>query len=209
VKTFSDGKNQWAIEINVGSIKRVLGDTGINLSLPHDPDADGKTLAERLVFDVIVLVDVIWSLVKPQAESMSVTVDQFLEAMKPELMLAAGEAFHGEWIDFFQKMNSPVQAKIIQQAKELRAELQTKGVIQVDRVNSAKRDFITNQMEREVDAALAEMDRLNNPTVIVSSGSVTDSAASSGPSTLTEPPGDSSVGLPTRDVDLPGKSRRT
>jgi hypothetical protein len=209
VKTFSDGKNQWAIEITVGSIKRVLADTGINLSLPHDPDAEGKTLAERLVFDVIVLVDVIWSLVRPQAESMSVTVEQFLEAMKPELMLAAGEAFHGEWIDFFQKMNSPVQVKIIQQAKELRAELQTKGVIQVDRVNSAKRDFLTNQMEKEVTAALAEMDRLNNPTVIVSSGSVTDSAESLAPSTLTEPPGDSSVGLPTRAEDRVGKSRRT
>ena len=208
MKTFSDGKNQWAIEVTVGSIKRVLGDTGINLSLPHDPDADGKTLAERLVFDVIVLVDVIWSLVRIQAESLSVTVDQFCESMKPELMLAAGEAFHGEWIDFFQKMNSPVQVKIIQQAKELRTELQNKGVIQVDRVNSAKRDFLTNQMEKEVDAALAEMERINNPTVIVSSGNVTDLAESSAPWTSIVPHGDSSVGLPTRAVDLPGKSRR-
>ena len=209
MKTFSDGKNQFAIEITAGAIKRVLAETGINLTLPHDPDADGQTLAERLAFDLMALVDVIWSLVRPQAESMSIDVEQFCQSMKPELLLAAGEAFHGEWNDFFLKMGLPVQAKIIQQAKELRTELQTKGLIQVGRVNSAKMDFITNQMKRDVDLALAEMGKFNGPTPTVSFGSATDSQESSESSTLIELPGVSSVGPPPLEDQPVGKLRPT
>lgn len=209
LKTFSDGKNQWSIEIGVGSIKRVLADTGLNLSLPHEPDADGRTLAERLVFDIVLQVDVIWSLVRLQAEKLSISVDDFCHAMKADLMLAAVEAFQGEWIDFFQKMNSPVQAKIIQQARELRQELQTKGLAQVERIGQAKTDFITNQMKKEVDAALKQMEELENPTLTVFSGNVTGSAEKSESLTSTDAPGDSSSGQQVLVENPIGKSRRS
>ena len=216
MKTFSDGKSQWSIEINVGSIKRVLADTGLNLSLPHEPDADGRTLAERLVFDMVLQVDVIWSLVRLQAESSFMEMDDFLNKMKPELMLAAQEAFQSDWIDFFQKMNSPVQAKIIQQAREMRQQLQTTGLEQVDRIGRAKTEFVTNQMAKEVDKALQEMDRLSNPDqhrlkpmLPTSLESVTVLAESLESSTSTVAPGDNSNGLPTRESELPGKSRRS
>ena len=189
MQKFSDGQQDWPIEINLGAVKRVLVDTGINLSLPHEANDGDQTLAERLVFDVITQVDVIWSLVRPTADSRSITMDKFLELCKPEVLKLAYDAFHQEWRDFFRKLGQTVQQQIVEQAQKLRDELQVEGTTQLNRLNTAKTTLVRDQMKKEVDLVLKQIDELNQDAILSgSSASATnspDASEDSEPKTLT------------------------
>lgn len=193
MRSFNDGKNDWPIEITLGSIKRVLADTGMNLSLPHEPDADGRTLAQRLVFDVIAKVDVIWSLVRPLAEQRAITMDAFFELAKPEIMARAGEMFEAEWFDFFRKLGQPVQAEIIAAAQKMRAGMQDHALQQMGRLDAAQTTLLKDLMTREVDEVVRQINDSDNPgaTLGAPSGSVTDARADAGSATSTDAPGES------------------
>lgn len=188
MRTFSDGRNQWAIEITVGSIRRVMADTTINLSLPHEQGENGQSLAEKLVFDVITQVDVLWSIVRPQAEKISISMEQFLELVKPEILKTALEAFHEEWKDFFRKLGQTVQLQIVEQAIEYRDAMQKAGAQQMERMGKARTEFISQQMEKEVDLVLNEIKQFGSTPGQIS-GSVSESLDDSESTTSIDSPG--------------------
>jgi hypothetical protein len=184
---FTDSKTMWEIDINVGSIKRVLAMTGHNLSLPHEADAAGITLADRLIRDTLLQIDVIWALLGPQAESRSMDVDKFCEAFKPEIMAKAEEALLDEWRNFFQKLGRIPTAEAIQKSQEMSKEMEIRGGQQLSRLQDAQLRTVTKVMTMEVDKVLAEAEKL---TAGPSSENATDSPESSELATSTDARGE-------------------
>jgi len=178
LKTFTDGKNQWSIDINVGSIKRVLATTGVNLSLPHEPDAEGQTLADRLIRDTIFQVDVIWALLEAQATTLIILSDEeskvtpdaqrelrlmrFCDLFKPEIMKSAEAALLEEWKDFFQKLGRTAVATAIEQTQTLQLEMQTEGVKQLGRLQGAQANVMRKALTDQVDQVLKMAESATN-----------------------------------------------
>lgn len=97
MRSFADSKKRtWELAIHVASIKRVRALTGTDLLAI----ADGKLL-ERLISDAVLLGDVLWALVKPQAELQGVTDEDFGGALAGDAVEEATKVFLEELVDFF------------------------------------------------------------------------------------------------------------
>jgi hypothetical protein len=109
VKTFTDsaGRN-WTISLTIDSAKRVRDLMGVNLL---EPEAGEPPLLTRLGTDEILLCDVLYCMVKPQADSQNISSEQFGQALGGDVILAAHNAFYDEIIDFFQKRGRTDRAK--------------------------------------------------------------------------------------------------
>jgi len=101
MKTFADsaGRN-WTIEINVATLQRVKGVTGIDLTKLID--AQGETFT-KVVEDVFVMFDVLTALVQPQLDAQGMTTEQFGESLDETSLEGAVHALIEAVIDFFQE----------------------------------------------------------------------------------------------------------
>jgi hypothetical protein len=117
MKTFTDSAGRvWTLQVTVSSIKRVKSLAGVNLCDLNDGE---PPLIARLESDLILLFDVIFSLVKPQADAAGVTDEQFAQAMGAPAAGQAVQAFWEELVDFFQSAR-PLVAELILAGRELR-----------------------------------------------------------------------------------------
>lgn len=109
MKTFKtlDG-TEWKVAVTVGTIKRVMDDTGLKLT---DMFTSQKA-TEQFLSDDIKFCEMIWSVVRPQASENGITIDQFLSTIDGEVVEAAAEAIVGETVDFFQEPRRSVLRKI-------------------------------------------------------------------------------------------------
>ena len=142
MKSFADNTERtWTISLTIDAAKRVKGLLGVNLleleqpwaspgstaSSPPSGSADlsaealakaeapakAEPLLTKLGTDVILLCDVIYALVKPQADAAGVTDEQFGAALGGEAILAAQTAFYEELVDFFRKLGRTDLAKAV------------------------------------------------------------------------------------------------
>ena len=111
MKTFTDNAGRtWTISLTLDAAKRVKGLLTVNLL---ELEAGDPPLLTRLGTDVILLCDVIFALVKPQADAAGVTDAQFGAALGGEVILAAQTAFYEELVDFFRKLGRSDLAKAV------------------------------------------------------------------------------------------------
>jgi hypothetical protein len=100
VKTFKDKDDRdWQIELTIGAARRVKDLLGINLL---ELDKGDPPLLTQLGTDEMLLVDVIYCLIKPQADAAEVTDEMFGCSLDGEAVWAACNAFYAELIDFFR-----------------------------------------------------------------------------------------------------------
>lgn len=106
MKTFTDSAGRtWTLAITVDAIKRVESLIKVNLARLLEPRNGAELpLLTELESDIILLCDVLFSLVKPQADAQGVTDEQFGQALGGEAIAAAYNAFWEELVDFFQKL---------------------------------------------------------------------------------------------------------
>ena len=99
MKTFTDNQGRnWSIVVNVSTVKRVRSMLKIDLlSILVD---EGK-LIEQLNTDDMLLCDIIYALVKPDADARQVSDEDFGAAMAGDAIGAATAAFLDELADFF------------------------------------------------------------------------------------------------------------
>lgn len=118
MRTFNDNAGRtWTIAVNVDGIKRVEGlIKGVNLAnLTHgDPP-----LLTRLETDIVLLCDVIFALVKPQADQLGVTDEEFGKAMGGDAIIAAHDAFWEELTGFFRQLRRTDTARAIEKQAAL------------------------------------------------------------------------------------------
>ena len=120
MRQFTDAKGtSWEVRVTAGTIKRVQDLLGVDLGKL----LDGKPpLLTRIHTDIIFLVDLIYVVVKPQADQRQVSDVQFAELLEGDALLAAHDALLEELADFFQKLRQTHLATAIQKQASIVAE---------------------------------------------------------------------------------------
>ena len=104
-ETFKDRHGaEWDCAITTGALKRVLKLCQIDLTkLFEDEEA---TAVRQLLADPLVIVDVIYAVVKPQADAKRITDEQFGELLCGQFMADANAALLDSLHVFFSALNS-------------------------------------------------------------------------------------------------------
>lgn len=112
MRSFTDNAGRtWTVALNIGAVKRVKGLLSVDLlaMLKGDPP-----LITQLGTDVVLLCDVIFAILKPQADEAGVTDEQFGAALSGDAILSARRAFYEELADFFLHMGRPDVARALE-----------------------------------------------------------------------------------------------
>lgn len=110
---------EWSVEMTIGAAKRVKRTLdGVDLLALHEGE---PPLLTRLDLDLELLVNVIYVLVKPQADAAGVSDEAFGEALGGEAILAAHDALMEALADFFRGLARTHLATAIQKQRALTA----------------------------------------------------------------------------------------
>lgn len=97
MRTFKDNAGRtWTVTVNVDAIKRVRSLLDVDLLGVLDGE-----LVERLAADPVLLCDVLYALVKPEADAKGIPDDDFGRAMAGDAVEHATTALLEELVDFF------------------------------------------------------------------------------------------------------------
>jgi len=106
----------WQVSLTIEALKRVKALLQLDLT---EPLLGEPPLMTRLATDVVLLCDVLFVLIKPQADAAGVSDEVFGASLGGEAILAAQEAFTQEWLDFFQNLRRTHLATAIQKQRDL------------------------------------------------------------------------------------------
>lgn len=157
---FQDSKERaWTLGITFGDVKRVKTLTGHNLARPGRQLPKGSTGEEiinlpedeqplyyRLAYDPIVLIDVVFALVEPQAREKGVTDEQFGMAMTPEIFKDVSKKFWEVYYDFFLAAGDQMNAKMIEQVRRARKLMEKEA----ERISSKIDAAVDKRMEEAI-----------------------------------------------------------
>ncbi|RIK72136.1 MAG: hypothetical protein DCC68_26745 [Planctomycetota bacterium] len=111
---------EWLVTLNVAQVKRVRERLGVNLA-----DLQEGNLLTRLA-DPVLLVDVLFVLVQPQADENSVTDEQFAASLGGDTLSAASTALLEALCDFFPLPTRLMLRKVLAQTQARQADAVTK-----------------------------------------------------------------------------------
>jgi hypothetical protein len=96
MRQFKDNAGRtWTVDINVATLKRVRGITGVDLMQVIE-----GTLIEKFIRDPVLLCDVVYAVCKPEADAAKVSDEEFGKAMAGDAIEAATGAVLDELISF-------------------------------------------------------------------------------------------------------------
>jgi len=137
MKTFTDNAGRtWTVAMTLDAAKRVKDLLGVNLL---DIEGGEPPLISRLGTDEILLCDVIFALIQPQAEAQGVSDREWAAALGGEAILAAQEAFYEELIAFFLLRGRGDRAKALTEQKRM--------IVLVIEANEARLDAVDVEAE--------------------------------------------------------------
>lgn len=114
MRTFQDAAGRtWTIAVNVDAVKRVRALLGEDM-------LDIEKFFPRLLADPILLCDVLFAIVKPQAEAQNVSDIDFARAMAGDTIAHARKALVEDYVDFFPDAS---QRELLHEALERYQEL--------------------------------------------------------------------------------------
>ena len=115
MKTFTDTQGRvWTIAVTVDAVKRVRALTGTDLLA-----VAGGDLLERLSTDPVLLADVLYAVVKPEADAKQVTDADFGRALAGDAIGSATAALLGDIVDFFPAPKRRLLAKALGKLTEV------------------------------------------------------------------------------------------
>ncbi|MFN5076588.1 MAG: hypothetical protein ACK5MO_13430, partial [Planctomyces sp.] len=113
--TFTDTSGRvWSLVLNVDVIRRVRSLTSINLL-----DAVDGQLIERLITDPILLCDILFAVVQPEAQQKSVSDVEFGRALGGDVLDAATTALLEELVDLFPSAKRELLRKALRKLRQL------------------------------------------------------------------------------------------
>jgi len=143
MRTFKDNAGRaWSVQINVDALKRVKSLLGVNLL----EVIEGK-LIDRLSGDPVFLCDVLYAVVKPEADAQKVTDEDFGRAMGGDALDGATAAFLEELVDFFPQGRRRL----------LRRAMEKLGVFQAKALAVAEQRLASPELDRQFESALAAL----------------------------------------------------
>lgn len=151
MKSFTDNTGRaWMLAVTVGTIKRVRALCGVDLAniitleAGKQPKVD---LLERLASDPVLLVDVLYAVCKPEADTRNISDEEFGRAMAGDAIELATAALLDEVIDFFPEAKRQVFRKILNATR--RFEIKSK---------QALTELLTDpELDGKIDAALEQL----------------------------------------------------
>jgi len=128
--TFTDNAGrEWRLEITIGTVRRVRDLLEVDLLALDQGD---PPLLTRLELDLMLLVDVIYACLKPQADEADVTDEQFGEALGGDGVSAAHSAFWAALADFTQSAGQTHMAAAIRKLQALVTRATEEAVRRID-----------------------------------------------------------------------------
>lgn len=124
----TDG-TEWQVVVNVATIKRCMDDTGLRLT---DLFASEAKIGEFFADDVR-FCEVLFSVVRPQAEAAGKTLDDFLAGIDGTVIEGAVEALLAEVADFFQEPRKGLIKKTLAKYQAAHSKLVTEGVLAAEK----------------------------------------------------------------------------
>jgi len=104
----------WDVNITVGTVKRVKADTSYDLITV----IGGEVAIQRLSTDPLLLAEVLFSIIRPQAEAKGITLEQFLESLGGESIEKATDAFMEALANFSPPQRRDLLLKAVGKLKE-------------------------------------------------------------------------------------------
>jgi membrane-bound ClpP family serine protease len=127
MRQFKDSEGRtWNITVNVGTAKTVKALTGVNLFDLY------KDEVQRVFSDPELLVNVIYSLCKAQADKREITDIQFGEAMVGDALELAADALMESVADFFPSSRSQILRKMKSKSEEIAKKMTTAALNRLD-----------------------------------------------------------------------------
>jgi len=122
--SFTDTQNRvWTVAINFATVRRVRDMLKIDLVAN-----DIGSVIEKIVSDPIVLGDVLYVIVKPQADELKISDIQFGEGLAGDAVEEASKAFFDELADFTPNPRNRARVKkVIEAMWNLTAKLNDKA----------------------------------------------------------------------------------
>ena len=147
MKSFTDTKGRcWAVEMNVSTAKRIKSLTGVDVLTA----VQQASWFADLSADTIKLVDVIYAAVKPQADGIGVSDEDFGSAMSGDVITDAANALVDEIIAFFPQA---ARRQLVTKARAKLKEVEARAmVLAMGRLESG-------EIDKAIDAALAASGR--------------------------------------------------
>jgi len=156
MKTFKDNAGRtWTVTVDVSAVKRVRSLLDVNLR----EVLDGR-LIERLAGDPVLLCDVLYALVKPEADAKGITDEDFGRAMAGDAVEHATTALLEELVDFFPQGKRRLLQKALGKLKSWEAKA----------LEVAEKRLESPELDEKLEAAL------------LAAGSATTAGSSSGSS---------------------------
>lgn len=161
MKKFTDSTgHEWEITLTIGSVKRVRELAKVDLLAIEDPidhtKKDDPALLTELGTDIVLLCDVIFAIVEPQAKEAGITDITFGHSLGGEVIEAAQEAFYDELVLFSQGRRRGDLAEAIGVQRKLiemgRTELES-AIVKVGRKATAD---MTKSINEKVEEMLGE-----------------------------------------------------
>ena len=168
MRTFKDTAGRtWEISLTIGVVNRIKSQLKLDLYAPQDPpgeDADERAKAVKyngkpaplvtvLNRDVSILFDVIFEIVRPQGEKLSLSAEDFVNGMGGDAAYDAYRAFQEEWEDFFQKFHRPDAAKMIEKHLEMVEAEATKDAKTVEKLAEMAEEAAERNRENAIKQA--------------------------------------------------------
>lgn len=130
--TFADSLGRkWEVRVTPAGMRRVKSLTGVNLGTML---ANNMQALADLVADPIQLIDVVYCLVKPEADRLGITDEQFGEGLVGDGLDGACDAFLEALSDFFPSRQGRVMRKLFQQMRLMQATLAEEALKQIDQL---------------------------------------------------------------------------
>ena len=159
MRAFTDSAGRaWTLSLTLDAAKRVKSLLSVNLL---ELDKGDPPLLTKLGTDVILLCDVVFAILKPQAEAAGVTDEQFGAALGGDAILAAQTAFYEEMVDFFQKLGRADLAKAVEAQRRI-IELEIRrmevgiGMAQTKLQTRIERADLESQIDAALDQTLGK-----------------------------------------------------
>jgi len=161
MKTFRDTAGQeWTIALTIGAAKRLRDLAGIDLLAL---DAGDPPLATRLTTDVILAVDALFVAIKPQADALGVTDEQFGERLGGTAAKDGLAALFEEMADFYQSLGRGDLARGITTQRTIMLQATERAEKALERATPAILKATADRQTADLESAIAGATSGNSP----------------------------------------------
>ena len=132
--TFVDtAGHTWTVAITVDTIKRVRALVGFDLLAVVEKDT-----LQKLIDDPITLCDVMYAVIKPEADTNEISDVQFWQSLSGDVLDTASAALLQELTDFFPKAKRTVLQKVLSKMETATRFATEKAMTRLDAIDLEK-----------------------------------------------------------------------